>query len=41
MGVVTGYTVLEDTCTVELEGEEVGTEISIDECRELEGPARR
>lgn len=41
VGVVKGYTVLEDTCTVELEGEEVGTEISIDECRELEGPARR
>ncbi len=41
VGLVTGYTVLEDTCTVEFAGQEVATEIAIDECRELEGPARR
>ena len=34
VGVVTGYTVLEDTCTVELEGEELAVEIAIDECRD-------
>ncbi len=41
-GVVTGYTVLADTCTVELEGEEHAVEIAIDECRELdEKPPQR
>ncbi len=35
-GLVKGYTPLEDTCTVELEGDAVRVEISIDDCRELE-----
>jgi cell fate regulator YaaT (PSP1 superfamily) len=33
VGLVTGYTVLEDTCTVELDGAAV--DIAIDDCREL------
>jgi cell fate regulator YaaT (PSP1 superfamily) len=36
VGLVTGYTVLEDTCTVEFDGDGGrGVEIRIDECREL------
>jgi cell fate regulator YaaT (PSP1 superfamily) len=38
-GTVTGYTVLEDTCAVLLEGEERPVDVPIDECRELAGPA--
>jgi len=38
-GTVTGYTVLEDTCSVLLEGEERPVDLPIDECRELAGPA--
>jgi cell fate regulator YaaT (PSP1 superfamily) len=38
-GTVTGYTVLEDTCAVLLEGEERPVDLPIDECRELAGPA--
>ncbi len=35
IGVVSGYEVLRDACTVELEGS--GTdEVAIDDCRELE-----
>jgi cell fate regulator YaaT (PSP1 superfamily) len=40
VGVVTGYTVLEDTCTVELEDAEHGVEIAIDDCRELDEKPR-
>ncbi len=35
LGLVTGYTVLEDTCEVELEGAERRIDVPIDECREL------
>ena len=35
VGLVTGYTVLEDTCTVELEGDSQSVAVPIDECREL------
>ena len=35
VGVVRGYTVLEDTCEVALESDERTVEVSIDECREL------
>ena len=38
-GTVTGYTVLEDTCSVLLEGEERPVDLPIDDCRELAGPA--
>jgi cell fate regulator YaaT (PSP1 superfamily) len=38
-GTVTGYTVLEDTCSVLLDGEELPVDLPIDECRELAGPA--
>lgn len=43
VGLVTGYTVLEDTCTVELEGDSRAVAVPIDECRELEDrtPRRR
>lgn len=34
-GLVTGYTVLEDTCTVEFAGSDRPAEIAVDECREL------
>jgi cell fate regulator YaaT (PSP1 superfamily) len=34
-GVVTGYKVLEDTCTVDLEGGEADVDLAIDECREV------
>ncbi len=37
LGLVTGYTVLEDTCTVALEGESRALEVPIDECREVAG----
>jgi cell fate regulator YaaT (PSP1 superfamily) len=40
-GLVTGYTVLADTCTVELDGVEHGVEIPIDDCRELDEPRPR
>jgi cell fate regulator YaaT (PSP1 superfamily) len=41
-GVVTGYTVLADTCTVALDGEELPVDISIDECSEAaEQPPRQ
>jgi cell fate regulator YaaT (PSP1 superfamily) len=39
-GVVTGYTPLEDTCTVEFDGGSRPVDVPIDECRELEGEAR-
>jgi cell fate regulator YaaT (PSP1 superfamily) len=35
VGVVTGYNVLEDACTVDLEGGEAGIDLAVDECREL------
>ena len=38
-GTVTGYTVLDDTCSVLLEGEERPVDFPIDDCRELAGPA--
>ena len=41
VGVVTGYEVLKDACTVELEGATTATEIAVDECRELPERARR
>jgi cell fate regulator YaaT (PSP1 superfamily) len=34
-GVVTGYKVLDDACTVELEEGEAGLDVRIDECREM------
>ena len=34
-GVVTGYKVLEDACTVTVEGREGGLDVAIDECREV------
>jgi cell fate regulator YaaT (PSP1 superfamily) len=37
-GTVTGYTVLDDTCSVLLEGEEHPVDLPIDDCRELAGP---
>jgi cell fate regulator YaaT (PSP1 superfamily) len=37
VGLVTGYTVLEDTCTVEVEGDAGAVEVQIDECREVAG----
>lgn len=37
VGVVTGYTVLEDMCTVQLEGDARSVEIAIDETSELGG----
>ena len=37
VGVVTGYTVLEDTCSVLLEGAEAATAVPVDDCRELAG----
>ena len=40
-GRVTGYTVLEDTCTVELDGATAPVEIPVDECRELAERAPR
>jgi cell fate regulator YaaT (PSP1 superfamily) len=40
VGLVTGYTVLEDTCTVVLDGEETPTAIPVDDCRELAGERR-
>ena len=40
-GYVTGYTVLSDTCAVELDGASRPVEIPIDDCREVPGePAR-
>ena len=39
-GLVTGYAVLEDTCTVVLDGEEAPTPIPVDDCRELAGERR-
>jgi cell fate regulator YaaT (PSP1 superfamily) len=41
-GVVTGYTVLADTCTVALDGEEHPVDVAIDECSEIaEKPQRK
>jgi cell fate regulator YaaT (PSP1 superfamily) len=40
-GYVTGYTVLADTCTVELEGGSRPVEIAIDDCREVAGESPR
>ena len=34
-GVVTGYKVLEDACTVTLEDRDGGLDVAIDECREV------
>jgi len=34
-GLVTGYKVMEDACTVQLEEAETGLDVAIDECREL------
>jgi cell fate regulator YaaT (PSP1 superfamily) len=39
VGIVTGYTVLEDTCTVEF-GDERKVDLPIDDCREFAEPAR-
>ena len=44
VGLVTGYTVLEDTCSVQLEGAPAPVDLPIDECRELAeraSPGRR
>ena len=41
VGLVTGYTVLADTCTVELEGDSRSVDLPIDECRELAGNGAR
>ncbi len=38
-GKVTGYTVLADTCSVLVDGEELPADFPIDECRELAEPA--
>jgi cell fate regulator YaaT (PSP1 superfamily) len=35
LGVVTGYKVLEDVCTVEVEGSEAAVDLPVDDCREL------
>ena len=35
VGVVTGYNVLEDACTVDLEAGATTVELPVDECREL------
>jgi cell fate regulator YaaT (PSP1 superfamily) len=35
LGVVTGYNVLEDACTVELEGGDGGVDLPVDDCREI------
>jgi cell fate regulator YaaT (PSP1 superfamily) len=42
-GVVTAYKVLEDRCTVEIEGDSRAVDVPVDECRELaeSGPKRR
>jgi cell fate regulator YaaT (PSP1 superfamily) len=40
VGVVRGYTVLADTCEVELEGAERTVDIAVDECRELTNGAK-
>jgi cell fate regulator YaaT (PSP1 superfamily) len=40
IGVVRGYTVLADTCEIELEGAERTVDVAIDECRELTNGAR-
>jgi cell fate regulator YaaT (PSP1 superfamily) len=40
VGVVTGYTVLADTCTIELEDGSRTVDLPIDECRELAGRGR-
>lgn len=40
-GVVTGYTVVADTCTVVLDGAETPSEIPIDDCREVPGKGAR
>jgi cell fate regulator YaaT (PSP1 superfamily) len=37
IGLVTGYTVLEDTCTVTFEDEERSVEIPVDDCKEIPG----
>jgi len=37
VGVVTGYTVLEDTCTVVFDGDEAATAVPVDDCREVAG----
>jgi hypothetical protein len=37
VGVVTGYPVLEDTCTVVFDGDEAATAVPVDDCRELAG----
>ena len=34
-GLVTGYKVLDDACTVELEEGAAGLDVPIDECREV------
>ncbi len=41
VGLVTGYTVLEDTCSVEVEGATGAVEVRIDECREVAGSRER
>ena len=41
IGLVRGYAVLEDTCEVELEGEERTVDVRIDDCRELAGGGDR
>jgi len=35
VGLVTGYTVLEDTCTVVFEGDDAAVAVPVDDCREL------
>jgi cell fate regulator YaaT (PSP1 superfamily) len=35
VGVVTGYKVLEDACTIDLEGGDEGVDLPVDDCREL------
>lgn len=35
VGIVTGYNVLDDACTVDLEGGDTGIDLPVDECREL------
>ena len=40
IGVVRGYTVLADTCQVELEGADRTVDVAVDDCRELAGGSR-
>ena len=41
IGLVTGYKVVADSCTVQLEGATASVELPIDECREVAVPSRR